>query len=134
MAKYGVRIKIDVKKIMKAWLFSGSKGTYLDATVFLTPDEEGQYGDHGMITQDVPKNVSEVNPQTKGPILGNCKVFWSESEQQAPQQAPSYGSQQAPPQHYQQQAAPQQAPQQSAEAFDDDLPFANPYKSIELFV
>ena len=74
MAKYGVSLKIDVSKIDKAWLFRGEKGVYLDATVFIDESEADQYGNNGMITQDVTKEEREQKVQ--GPILGNCKVFW----------------------------------------------------------
>jgi len=67
-----VRLKIDVTKIDKERLFSGKKGTYLDATVFLN-DEAGQYGDNGMITQDVSKEERESG--AKGAILGNATIF-----------------------------------------------------------
>jgi len=67
-----VRLKIDVTKIDKNRLFQGKKGTYLDATVFLK-DEAGQYGDNGMITQDV--NVEEREAGIRGAILGNAKIF-----------------------------------------------------------
>lgn len=85
MAKVGVRLKINVKQIEKARLFQGSKGTYLDATAFIDLDEAGQYGDHGMITQDVTKEEREAG--TKGPILGNVTVFYRDDQpqQQAPQ-------------------------------------------------
>ena len=66
-----VRLKIDVTKIDKARLFQGKKGMYLDATVFLN-DEPGQYGDNGMITQDVSKEEREAG--TKGNILGNATI------------------------------------------------------------
>jgi hypothetical protein len=134
MSKIGVSLKIDVSKIDKARLFSGQKGTYLDATVFIDLSELDQYGNSGMITQDVSKEEKLQN--VKGNILGNCKVFWNDAgqpqQQQAPQQAPQpQGFQQAP-----QQQAPQQAPQfgdgnsvkplqsgGSSIDFDDDLPF-----------
>jgi hypothetical protein len=67
-----VRLKIDVTKIDKARLFVGTKGTYLDATVFLD-DEEGRYGDNGMITQDVSQQERESG--TKGAILGNATII-----------------------------------------------------------
>ena len=118
MAKIGVSLKIDVSKIEKARLFKGAKGTYLDATVFIDTAELDQYGNSGMITQDVKKE--EKQNGVKGAILGNCKVFWSDSEQQ-PQQAPQPQPQ---TQGYQQQRpAPQQpAPQQpQAQNFAPDL-------------
>lgn len=88
MSKIGVALKIDVTKIEKARLYQGNKGTYLDATVFIDPDNPGQYGDHGMITQDVTKEERQAGE--KGPILGNCKVFFRD-DQQAPQGPASTG-------------------------------------------
>lgn len=108
MSKIGVRLKIDVSKIDKARLFTGQKGVYLDATVFIDPDQKDQYENNGMITQDVTKE--EKDSGVKGPILGNVQVFWREQyKQQAPQQ-------QAP-----QQQAPQQ--QQAPDNFDEKIPF-----------
>lgn len=74
MNKVGVSLKIDVSKIEKDRLFKGEKGTYLDATVFVDLDQLDQYGNSGMITQDVSKEEREQKVQ--GPILGNAKVFW----------------------------------------------------------
>ena len=128
MAKIGVSLKINVSQIDKNRLFKGQKGTYLDATVFIDIDQLDQYGNSGMITQDVSKE--EKAQQVKGAILGNCKVFWNDgaqAQQTAPQQqqAKSWGN--APPQ----QAAPQKAAtQQQAtqyapvdNSFDDKIPF-----------
>ncbi|MDG1996025.1 MAG: hypothetical protein P8J14_06005 [Emcibacteraceae bacterium] len=126
MSKVGVSLKINVSQIDKARLFKGQKGAYLDATVFIDLDQLDQYGNSGMITQDVTK--AEKDQGVKGNILGNCKVFWSE-QSQAPQQA-----QQAPQQQqaYQPQQPVQQAPVQQVpphtgalpvDNWDDDLPF-----------
>jgi len=83
MAKVGVSLKLDVTKMDKARFFKGQKGTYCDATVFIDLDELDQYGNSGMITQDVTKEEKQAG--TKGPILGNAKVFWRD-QGQAPQQ------------------------------------------------
>ena len=72
--KIGVSLKIDVSKIDKARLFRGTKGTYLDATAFVDLDQLDQYGNSGMITQDVTK--TEKDAGVKGAILGNATVFW----------------------------------------------------------
>lgn len=82
MAKL-IAIKIDVTKIDKDRLFQGKKGQYLDATVFLN-DEEGQYGDNGMITQSVSKEEREAG--VKGNILGNVKILgeFGETKSAAP--------------------------------------------------
>ncbi len=75
MSKIGVSLKIDVSKIDKNRLFKGNKGTYLDCTAFIDLNELDQYGNSGMITQDVTKEEKEAG--TKGAILGNCKLFWT---------------------------------------------------------
>jgi len=142
--KIGVSLKINVSMIEKARLFAGQKGHYLDATVFIDVNDLDQYGNSGMITQDVSKE--EKAQGVKGPILGNCKVFWNDSanSQAAPQQQGGFqqAPQQAPPrqQGFVQQGVgmtnPNNASQfQSAPPikvnpqelmstdFDDDLPF-----------
>ena len=141
MSKIALSLKIDVSKIDKARLFSGQKGTYLDATIFVELAELDQYGNSGMITQDVTKE--EKAQGVKGNILGNGKVFWVENgqapqpqgqggyQQQAPQQqAPQQqgGFQQQQPSQLlaqKRQQAQQQAQQQTAPDinFDDDIPF-----------
>lgn len=93
--KIGVSLKIDVSKIDKARLYKGAKGTYLDCTAFIEINDEDQYGNSGMITQNVSKE--ERDQGVKGNILGNSKVFFrdlsaSPDQQQAPaqqQQAPA---------------------------------------------
>lgn len=87
--KLGISVKIDVTKIDKARLFQGEKGTYLDLTTFIDTENEGQYGDHGFISQSVSKEEREAKVQT--PILGNVKVFFTgESDgQQAPPNNPA---------------------------------------------
>jgi hypothetical protein len=104
MSKIGVELKIDVTKIDKALLFSGAKGTYLDATVFIDIDNKDQYDNNGMITQKVPQG----GEKNSGAILGNCKVFWSDGAQQPAQQA--------------QRPTPPQAQQNPQDSFDD-IPF-----------
>jgi Ser-tRNA(Ala) deacylase AlaX len=83
-----IAIKIDVTKIDKERLYQGKKGSYLDATVFLN-DEEGQYGDNGMITQSVSKEEREAG--VKGAILGNVKILGEFGDN-----APAAASSQAP--------------------------------------
>ena len=153
MSKIALSLKIDVSKIDKARLFKGNKGTYLDATIFVELNELDQYGNSGMITQDVSKD--EKKQGVKGNILGNGKVFWVENgqapqpqnqggfqqpqagaQQQSQQQAPQGGfqgqQQQAPRDSqgftqqqggFQQQAPQQQAPQLDPNDFDGSIPF-----------
>lgn len=105
--KIGVALKIDVSKIDKARLFKGQKGIYLDATAFIDLDQLDEYGNSGMITQDVSKD--ERAQGMKGNILGNSKVFFKDNGQ--PTQTV----------HHQQPKAPQAQPE--IEPFDDNIPF-----------
>ena len=76
----GISGKIDVTKIEKERLFIGKNGAkYLDFTFFLN-DEEDQYGNNGMITQDVTKEEREQ--KVRGPILGNVKIFYRDNQSQ----------------------------------------------------
>ena len=119
MAKVGISVSIDVTKIEKARLFKGAKGTYLDLTAFVDLDEQGQYGDNGMIVQSVSKE--ERQQGVKGPILGNVKVFYRDDQpqQQAPQQQ-SPGQQGAALYGGQQQAP---AGGGGGDDFNDEIPF-----------
>ena len=124
MSKIGVSGKIDVTNIDKARLFVGQKGKYLDFTVFIDIDELDQYGNSGMVTQDVTKE--EKNQGVKGNILGNVKVFWNDSQTQpVPQQQGGFSGQtggfssQQPTQklHQQQGGFSQQQPNQQQGGF-----------------
>ncbi len=75
MAKIGLNIKIDVTKLDKARFFKGEKGLYLDLTTFLNTDGIGEYGDHGIITQQCSKEERESG--MKMPIVGNARIFFS---------------------------------------------------------
>ncbi len=117
MAKIAVNLKIDLSKIDESKVFNGAKGRYLDATVFIDVDQADQYGNNGMITQSVKKEDKDAG--VKGNILGNCKVFWREDAQQAPQQAPQ---QPFTARHNQMPPANQNHPAGLPE-FDEDIPF-----------
>ena len=104
MAKYGVRLTIDVTKILKQYLFAGAKGKYLNATVFLNVDEKDQYDNNGMITQSWKDQA-----KSEGPILGNAQVFWRDDGGQSHQSTPSPNHGPAP---------------QGSNDFEDDIPFA----------
>ena len=132
MSKIGVSLKINVSMIEKARLFPGQKGHYLDATVFIDLDQLDQYGNSGMITQDVSKEEKAQN--VKGPILGNCKVFWSENGQAPQAQGMQTNNLQQQQQNHtpvssgfaQQQPSGQPAPQPPAGDWADDssdIPF-----------
>lgn len=78
-----IKLNIDVTKINKQRLHKGAKGTYANLTVLLR-DETDQYGNDGMIVEDVTKEERESG--IKGTILGNAKIVGKRQEQakQAP--------------------------------------------------
>jgi len=124
MSKIGVEIRIDVTKIEKQRIYNGQKGKYLTMTAFIDPDNEDQYGNHGMVTHS--KNEGE----DRAPILGNAKVFWRDNQGNGQQNtntnAPAQGRGGAVP--YQQHANAQGAVQShssqpSGDQFDKDFPF-----------
>jgi hypothetical protein len=106
--KIGVSLKIDVTKIEKARLFKGDKGTYLDCIAFIDIDQKDQYGNSGMITQEVSKDEKAAG--VKGPILGNSRVFFTDSNQ-------SSNSHQAKPQ------GKSSMKDYADDGFDDTIPF-----------
>jgi single-stranded DNA-binding protein len=128
MSKIGVNLSINVKDIIKQRLVTHQNGkVYLNMTAFIDTDNQGQYGDNGMITHAKLKDE-----QGQMQILGNAKVFWKEDSAPPPQQqayGQYQGSQQAPQQQYappppqnQPMGAHQQAPEM--DNFDDDIPFS----------
>lgn len=109
--KIGVEIRIDVKKIEKARLYQGAKGTYLTLTGFIDTEQQDQYGNNGFIAHKTEQN------EDKAPILGNSKVFWTDG-QQSQQASPS---QNLANKRQQSQQSPKVNPQEPT--FDDDVPF-----------
>jgi hypothetical protein len=66
-------LKINVKAFHKDAFYVGEKGTYATISVFVN-DEKDEYGNFGMIRQDLGKERREAGE--KGPILGNVtRVF-----------------------------------------------------------
>ena len=100
-----IRCKIDVLKIDKAYLFKGAKGTYCDITLINLHGDK--YGNDFMVVQDLGKDARLAG--TKGPILGNGKIFGDRGSQQ-------------------QESAPRNNPPprgnpKPAESIDEDVPF-----------
>jgi hypothetical protein len=65
------RLRINVQLIDKSALYKGAKGTYLDITLLDNRDGTDQYGNDGMIVQDIGKERRVAGE--KGAILGNWK-------------------------------------------------------------
>ncbi len=73
-----IQLKIDVTAIDKSLLFKSEKSgrVYLDAALLLK-DADDQYGNRGMIVQNLPEG--RRGSGEKGSILGNAKVFEAKS-------------------------------------------------------
>ena len=82
--RFGISLGINVKMIEKSRLQANGDKIWLNATVYFDPDNPDQYGQHGMIIQDVSKQEKEDG--VKGNILGNCKMFWSDQGREQGQQ------------------------------------------------
>lgn len=102
------RLKIDVTKIDKNALYTGSKGKYLDITLLDNRDGTDQYGNDGMIVQDIGKERREAGE--KGAILGNWR--WIGNSQPAQQSSPT-----------RQEPKNMSIPSNRQEQDEDDLPF-----------
>lgn len=95
MADKVLKLKIDVTKINKDFLFTGEKGVYLNCT-YLYNEDDDQHGNNGMIVQDVPTKIYKDeqarkvprDKQTRGAILGNGKEFGKQSGAAAEEQKP----------------------------------------------
>lgn len=81
-----IKLNIDVTKISKERLHKGAKGTYANFTVLLR-DQTDQYGNDGMIVEDVSQ--AERESGVKGTILGNAKIMGKRDNQ--PQSAGNSG-------------------------------------------
>jgi len=54
-------------------MFVGAKGTYLDLCLLENRDGTDQYGNDGMVIQEISKEARESG--RKGPIIGNYRVI-----------------------------------------------------------
>lgn len=77
--------KIDVKKINKEWLYTGAKGTYLDAVIYEN-DAIDQYGNSHVIKQNPPKEARDQG--AKPIIIGNCRWMPQKNGSGNPKPAP----------------------------------------------
>jgi hypothetical protein len=101
-------LNINVSKIDKSALHDGAKGKYLNLTLLDNREGTDQYGNDGMIVQDLGKDRRLAGE--KGPILGNWKHIGTREDLRGP--APVKA------------ASPQASTQTAAEwEADDDIPF-----------
>ena len=112
-----INLKINIDLIEQARLYPGNKGRYLDAVLFLN-DQPDQFGNHGMIVQQVSKEEKEAG--VRGPILGNAKMLGVKTAQEPAAPPKPLAAAPAPA-----KAAKQPKPQMPPNALipAEDLPF-----------
>tara|TARA_R110001592_G_scaffold38426_4_gene126708 strand:- start:271 stop:675 length:405 start_codon:yes stop_codon:yes gene_type:complete len=76
----GIDLSINLAKLDRTRFVKGKNGaTYCNLTMFLRPDEPGQYGDHGGI--QIKQNEAESASKQKMAYVGNGKVFWAKKSE-----------------------------------------------------
>lgn len=84
-----LRIKIDVKKLLKEHFFNANSGAiYVDVALWENRDGKDKYENDGFLTQEVSKEARERGE--KGPIVGNWRYL--QKKQARPQPPPSTGT------------------------------------------
>ena len=101
--KVGISVRIDVTKIDKSRLYKGAKGVYLDLTTFIDTETQDQYENNGFISQSMTEEERQSDAE-KTPILGNCKVIYTDGGAKAAPKAIT-------------------PPAMSMEQLEDDIPF-----------
>lgn len=84
-----IKIKVNVTKILKQYIFEGKNGKYLNLVAWPNKNGTGQYGDTHFVSQDLPKEARDEGIQA--PILGNLTLPEDEApppRQQAARPAP----------------------------------------------
>ena len=77
--KVGIELRIDVSKIEKERLYKGKKGTYLTMTTFIDTEVQDKHDNNGFISHKATEQERANKQYT--PILGNAKVFYTDSQE-----------------------------------------------------
>lgn len=117
-----IKIKINVTKILKEYIFEGKNGKYLNLVAWPNKNGTGQYGDTHFVSQDIPKEARDSGMQA--PILGNLTL----PEEDAPQQRHEQTTRPAPRPNSTRRPPPgtiEHPPIQPDTGFEeDDIPFS----------
>lgn len=101
-----IKLKINVTRILKAHLYAGKNGKYLDLVVWPNKNGPDQYGNTHFVCQELSKEARDAGE--RGPIIGNLTL---PSEEAPPQ------SQAAPARQQRQTTQHEQAEE------EDEIPF-----------
>ena len=73
-----IKLKLNVSRILKAHLYAGKNGNYLDLVAWPNKNGPDQYGNTHFVCQELSKEARDAGE--KGPIIGNLTL----PEQEAP--------------------------------------------------
>ena len=82
-----IKIKINVTKILKEYIYEGKNGKYLNLVAWPNKNGPGQYGDTHFVCQDIPKEARDSGVQAQ--ILGNLTLPEDEAPPPRQQQRPA---------------------------------------------
>ena len=102
-----IKASINLNEIPKDKIYVGKKGKYLPITITLN-DFLDDYGNQGPVVVEQSKEEREAKEKT--PILGNVKVFYTDSS--SPDGTSQYGNQ-----------GKVKEVLQESNLLDDDIPF-----------
>jgi hypothetical protein len=109
-----IKIKINVTKILKDYIFEGKNGKYLKLVAWPNKNGIGQFGDTHFVSQDIPKEARDSGVQA--PILGNLTL----PEEEA---APRQQTRPAPRPNAPRRQPPGTIQYEQPDASDDDINF-----------
>jgi len=112
-----IKIKINVTKILKEYIFEGKNGKYLNLVAWPNKNGTGQYGDTHFVSQDIPKEARDEGVQA--PILGNLTL----PEEEAPPPRQKYQGDGRSERRPQQRPAPEEGPLDRSLDDDSDIPW-----------
>lgn len=67
-----IKLKINVKRILKEHLYEGKNGMYLDLVAWPNKNGPDQYGNTHMVCQELSREARDKGE--RGPIIGNLTL------------------------------------------------------------
>ena len=86
-----IKIKINVTKILKDYIFEGKNGKYLNLVAWPNKNGIGKFGDTHFVSQDIPKEARDSG--VEAPFVGNLTL----PEDEAPRQQAKPSQRTMPP-------------------------------------
>lgn len=82
-----IKVRINLRKILKEWVYQGAQGDYLDVVLFERKDGEDRFGNHFSAKQDLPKEARDRG--VEAPYVGDAK-YLGQPQQSRPEPRQGY--------------------------------------------